>query len=117
MTFSLSAKNIGQRGCWVVALVRKPDTEWTLSKLNLNDYIDNNDGEFDVTMSRWFNSTKEWSWRLEGTTLFAQLRTNAGWYANETSITHHLVVKNKEGSLVFQKLLVDFCPTIPRRIH
>jgi len=106
MAFALTTKQIELRGNWLVATVQNSNTEWVSSQLDLNEYIGNREGEFDVTSSGWFNSAKEWSWRLEGTIMFAQLMTGAGWYGNETSINLNLFVKNDDGTLKFQRLFV-----------
>ncbi|XXH02056.1 hypothetical protein Hte_008421 [Hypoxylon texense] len=104
MAFSLTAKNLELRGSWLVAVVQKPDGSWTFAKLNLNDHIGNNNGEFDVTMDRWYNSAEDWSCHLRGPLLCAQLRTIAGTYAPERCINLDLFVKNHDGSLEFQDL-------------
>jgi hypothetical protein len=106
MSFSLTTKNIGLRGSWLVGTAQQKDASWVSSKINLNDHIGNDDGEFDVTSDSWFNSARDGSCRLEGTVLFAQLRTRAGYYASETCVNLDMFVENKNGRLEFRKLYV-----------
>jgi len=106
MAFALTAKQIELRGKWLVATIQNSNTEWVSSQLDLNEHIGNREGEFDVTSSGWFNSAKDWSWRLQGTVMFAQLMTSTGWYGKETSINLNLFVKNDGGTLKFLKLFV-----------
>ncbi|KAI1398180.1 Cyanovirin-N [Hypoxylon fuscum] len=104
MAFSLTSRHLELRGSWLVAKIQKPDSSWTLARLNLNEHLGNNDGEFDVTMDRWYNSAMDWSCHLRGTLLCAQLRTVAGELAPERRINLDMFVKNQDGSLEFQKL-------------
>lgn len=104
MAFSLTAKNLELRGSWLVAAVQQPDGSWSFAKLNLNDHIGNNNGDFDVTMDRWYNTAEDWSCHLRGPVLCAQLRTISGTYAPERCINLDLFVKNHDGSLEFQDL-------------
>ncbi|KAI0108798.1 Cyanovirin-N [Hypoxylon sp. NC0597] len=104
MAFSLTTKHVELRGSWLVALVQKDDNTWTFSKLNLNDHIGNNDGNFDVTMDRWYNSAEHWTCHLRGPFLCAQLRTLVGSWAPETYVNLDLFIRNKDGNLEFQKL-------------
>ncbi|OTA53171.1 Cyanovirin-N [Hypoxylon sp. EC38] len=104
MAFSLTSKHVELRGSWLVALVRKDDNTWTFSKLNLNDHVGNNDGNFDVTMDRWYNSAEHWTCHLRGPFLCAQLRTLVGSWAPETYVNLDLFIRNKDGNLEFQKL-------------
>ncbi|KAI8966305.1 CNVH-domain-containing protein [Daldinia sp. FL1419] len=105
MAFSLTSKQIELRGPWLVAEVRNPeDDSWVVSRLNLNEYIGNNDGIFDVTMDRWYSSAQDWSVHLRGPFLYARLRTIGGAYAEETCINLDLFVRNRDGVLEFQKL-------------
>lgn len=108
MAFSLTSRHLELRGSWLVAKIQKPDSSWTLARLNLNEHLGNNDGEFDVTMDRWYNSAMDWSCHLRGTLLCAQLRTVAGELAPERRINLDMFVKNQDGSLEFQKLYVLF---------
>ncbi|OTB03210.1 hypothetical protein M426DRAFT_23998 [Hypoxylon sp. CI-4A] len=104
MAFSLTSKQVELRGCWLVALVQKGDGSWNTSRLNLNDFIGNNDGKFDVTMNKWYNSAQDWSCYIRGPFLCAQLRTVAGLYSPEVSINLDLFIRNRDGTLEFQTL-------------
>ncbi|KAI0179643.1 CNVH-domain-containing protein [Hypoxylon sp. FL1284] len=104
MAFSLTSKNVELRGSWLVAVVRKPDGSWNVSKLDLNEHIGNRNGEFDVAMDRWYNSAENWSCHLRGPILCAQLRTITGACSPERCINLDLFVKNHDGSLEFQDL-------------
>lgn len=104
MAFSLTSKQVELRGSWLAAVLQKDDGSWTFSKLNLNEHVGNNDGSFDVTIDKWYNTAEHWSCHLQGTSLLAQLKTREGAWAPETSINLDLFVRNKDGSLEFQKL-------------
>ncbi|KAI1378137.1 hypothetical protein F4677DRAFT_36160 [Hypoxylon crocopeplum] len=104
MAFSLSSKQIELRGSWLCAITQKADTSWTYSKLDLNKYVGNDDGEFDITTGGWYESIKERSSCLDGTFLYAQLRTKEGSYAPETCINLNLFVGNLDGCLKFHSL-------------
>ncbi|KAI1103378.1 Cyanovirin-N [Jackrogersella minutella] len=104
MAFSLTSKQVELRGSWLVAVVQKDDGSWTFSKLNLNEHVGNKDGQFDVTIDRWYNTAEHWSCHLQGTSLSAQMMTVEGSWAPETCINLDLFVRNKDGSLEFQKL-------------
>ncbi|KAI0890991.1 Cyanovirin-N [Annulohypoxylon nitens] len=104
MAFSLTSKQVELRGSWLAAVLQKDDGSWTFSKLNLNEHVGNNDGSFDVTIDKWYNTAEHWSCHLQGTSLLAQLKTREGAWAPEMSINLDLFVRNKDGSLEFQKL-------------
>ncbi|KAI1385973.1 Cyanovirin-N [Hypoxylon trugodes] len=104
MAFSLTSKQVELRGSWLVAAVRKGDGSWTEARLDLNDYLGNNDGAFDVAMNKWYDSALDWSCHLRGTVLCAQLRNIAGEFASETSINLDLFIRNRDGILEFQNL-------------
>ncbi|KAI1453647.1 Cyanovirin-N [Annulohypoxylon moriforme] len=104
MAFSLTSKQVELRGSWLAAILQKDDGSWTFSKLNLNEHVGNNDGSFDVTIDKWYNTAEQWSCHLQGPFLSAQLKTREGAWAPETSINLDLFVRNKDGSLEFQKL-------------
>ncbi|KAI0887037.1 Cyanovirin-N [Annulohypoxylon maeteangense] len=104
MAFSLTSKQVELRGSWLAAVLQKDDGSWTFSKLNLNEHVGNNDGSFDVTIDKWYNTAENWSCHLQGPFLSAQLKTREGAWAPETSINLDLFVRNKDGNLEFQKL-------------
>ncbi|KAI1207915.1 Cyanovirin-N [Annulohypoxylon truncatum] len=104
MAFSLTSKQVELRGSWLAAILQKDDGSWTFSKLNLNEHVGNNDGSFDVTIDKWYNSAEHWSCHLQGPFLRAQLKTREGAWAPETSVNLDLFIRNKDGSLEFQKL-------------
>ncbi|KAI2466958.1 Cyanovirin-N [Annulohypoxylon bovei var. microspora] len=104
MAFSLTSKQVELRGSWLAAVLQKDDGSWSFSKLDLNEHVGNNDGEFDVTIDKFYNTAEHWSCHIQGPFLRAQLKTREGAWAPETSINLDLFVRNKDGSLEFQKL-------------
>ncbi|KAJ2919827.1 hypothetical protein MD484_g591, partial [Candolleomyces efflorescens] len=103
MSFSLTARSIELNGAWLTAKLLTKEGSWVDSALDLNKHIQNVDGAFDVTTtaSGWAHSAK--SQYLKGATLFAQLRTIQGHFAEETSVDLNLFVKNENGVLIFDR--------------
>lgn len=104
--FQHTAENIELRGSWLHANLRRCNGDLVPSQIDLNEHIANNDGEFDLSGSRWFDSAR--AVRLDGTILHAQLRTKAGKYSADRSLDLSLFLSNEDGNFKFIKPYVEY---------
>ncbi|KAL2004171.1 hypothetical protein VTN02DRAFT_5820 [Thermoascus thermophilus] len=104
--FQHTAENIELRGSWLHAKLRRCNGDVVPSQIDLNEHIANNDGDFDLSGSRWFDSAR--AVRLDGTILHAQLRTRAGKYSADRSLDLSLFLSNDDGDLKFIKPYVEY---------
>ncbi|KAL2010528.1 hypothetical protein VTN00DRAFT_6335 [Thermoascus crustaceus] len=99
--YRLNTKNIELRGSWLHANLRRFNGDLVPSRIDLNEHIANNDGEFDLSGSRWFDSAR--AVRLDGTILHAELRTRSGKYSEDRSLDLSLFLSNEDGNFKFIK--------------
>ena len=98
MSFSASSSNISLEGnSTLKAMCRRIDGSWSISSLNLNDYIMNDDGHLKWGGKNFAESST--SVYLTGTVLHATCRTCDGKW-KESSINLDERVGNSDGSLV-----------------
>ncbi|KAK5988335.1 hypothetical protein PT974_12485 [Cladobotryum mycophilum] len=102
MSFSQSSQNWRLEGSNLHAQVRRADGSWDDGVLDINEYVGNNDGEFDLNGSGVYNSADLQSWRLDGTTIITLLYKADGSFGSEQFLNLDDYVSNENGVLVFK---------------
>ncbi|KAF3074536.1 hypothetical protein CFAM422_003407 [Trichoderma lentiforme] len=100
MSFSASAQNFWlEDGHILVATVADEEGNWNDSRLELNDFIGNEDGWFVWDAVNYADSARDI--RLEGTLLTADLPKRDGGYRERQGIQLDDRIANINGRLVF----------------
>ncbi|KAL6898659.1 Cyanovirin-N [Trichoderma evansii] len=100
MSFQASARGFWlENGHILVAEVCREDGEWDESRINLNEFIGNEDGWFMWDGVNFSESANEI--RLDGTTLTAELPMRDGGYRERQGINLADRIANENGRLVF----------------
>ncbi|KAM0255546.1 hypothetical protein ACHAQJ_005693 [Trichoderma viride] len=99
MSFEASASNIFlEDGHILCATVCREDGEWVDSRIDLNEFIGNEDGWFMWDGVNFSESANEI--RLEGTNLTAELPMRDGGYRERQGIQLGDRISNRDGQLV-----------------
>ncbi|KAL6797432.1 Cyanovirin-N [Trichoderma sp. SZMC 28013] len=100
MSFSASAQNFWLEGGHIlVANVADRDGNWVESRIDLNDFIGNEDGWFMWDGVNFAESANDI--RLEGSLLTAELPMRDGGYRERQGIELNDRISNNDGQLVF----------------
>ncbi|KAL7791879.1 Cyanovirin-N [Trichoderma ceciliae] len=102
MSFSQSSRNYHLEGSRLIAEVCSEDGNWAESTLDLNEFVGNNDGIFDLEGTGVFNSADRASWRLDGTTIISLLYRADNSFGEEQFLNLDNYVANENGVLVFR---------------
>ncbi|KAL7935212.1 Cyanovirin-N [Trichoderma chlorosporum] len=102
MSFAESSQNYRLEGSFLVADVRRADGSWTESRIDLNEYVGNNEGNFEVGGTNVFDSADLTSWRLDGTTIITLLYRSDGSFGEEQFLDLNNHVSNEDGNLIFR---------------
>jgi hypothetical protein len=102
MAFSQSAQDFRLEGSLLIANIFDDDGNIFESVLDINEFVGNNDGYFDLNGSGFFDSVYEESSRLDGTTLITVLYREDGSVAEEQFLNLDDYIANENGSLVFR---------------
>lgn len=102
MAFTLSSNNVALSGTTLSARCGKGDGQWVTSTIDLNNYLGNQNGTFDMQSVNWFASAIHEKTSLEGSLLCTVLYDSTG-NKNETCLNLNLCVANIFGTLTFRK--------------
>ncbi|KAL4886112.1 Cyanovirin-N [Aspergillus karnatakaensis] len=101
MSFAESCNDIRlEDGYWLVAMAETVDGSWVESRINLNDFIGNEDGWFMWDGVNFAESANDI--RLEGTLLTAELPMRDGGYRERQGIELNDRIRNLSGMLIFE---------------
>jgi hypothetical protein len=101
MSFSKSSREIRlEDNTFLIAKCKKRDGTISQSRLNLNTYIGNRDGVFDLSDENFNGSAR--NVRLEGSSLHAELRTRNGKWCHDV-INLDALIGNEDGKLVVRR--------------
>ena len=103
MAFTLSSNNVALSGSTLSARCGKGDGQWVTSTIDLNNYLGNQNGTFDMQSVNWFASAIHEKTSLEGSLLCTVLYDSTG-NKNETCLNLNLCVANIFGTLTFRKM-------------
>ncbi|KAH6603517.1 cop9 signalosome complex subunit 5 [Trichoderma cornu-damae] len=102
MSFSQSSRNYRLEGSRFIAEVCCEDGTWVDSVIDLNEYVGNNEGVFDLEGNNVFGSADQISWRLDGTTIITLLYKSDGTFGAEQFLNLDNYISNENGVLVFR---------------
>ncbi|KOS19092.1 Cyanovirin-N -like protein [Escovopsis weberi] len=102
MSFAESSQNWRLEGSVLCAQVRRADGSWDDGRLDLNEYVGNNDGEIEIGGRDIYNSADMASWRLDGTTVITLLYKRDGSFGPEQFLPLDKYVSNENGVLAWR---------------
>ncbi|KAI0855198.1 Cyanovirin-N [Xylaria cubensis] len=96
--FAITTRNHDLNRSLLQCEAQRRSGNWAYASIDLNNYLENNDGTFQLSGRNAWETSETSSWRLDGVTLSARLRRRNGAF-NNASIDLNPYITNNDGTL------------------